>query len=206
MMIVITMLIYTISLELKLSPCVTIYSQCSNIKLLSPVYFGNGATCPQLSSQQIDTSTKMIACFEINATQDDFEGALLFKLQRYSDSQYDIDTSITETDKSGATHLHMLVAWKGKDSKPFLHIALVEHAKEFTWNEDELRKLYDKNRGWLKEYDNVTSNVWLMNNNMVVKMVSKVRGIKENFELSIFIYEEEMNKYAMKPLCIDLKR
>jgi hypothetical protein len=100
----------------------------------------------------------------------------------------------------------MLVAWKGKDSKPFLHIALVEHAKEFTWNEDELRKLYDKNRGWLKEYDNVTSNVWLMNNNMVVKMVSKVRGIKENFELSIFIYEEEMNKYAMKPLCIDLKR
>jgi hypothetical protein len=112
----------------------------------------------------------------------------------------------TGHNKNGAKHFHMLVAWKVKNSKPFLHIALIEHTKEFFWNEDELRKLCDKNRGWLKEYNGTTSNTWLIDNNMALKMISGVRGIKENFELSIYIFKEERDDYAMRPLRVNLER
>jgi hypothetical protein len=206
MVIVVTILMYTTSLKLQLPACVTIYNQCSNIKLLSPIYFSNGAVCSQLSGRKIDVVTKARVCFEISPTQDDFEGALLFKLQRYSNSQYNMNALDTETNNNETTHIHILIVWKMKESKPFLHIALVKHTKEFTWNEDELRKLYDKNRGWLREYHNTTSNAWLMDNNMVLKMISKIRGTRECFELSIFISEEVGDKYAMKPLCIDTRR
>jgi hypothetical protein len=74
-MIAAAMLMYIFSLRLQLLPCVTIHNQCSNIELVSPVYFDNGAICPKLSDRQIDIDTKMRAYFEINTTQNDVEGA-----------------------------------------------------------------------------------------------------------------------------------
>jgi hypothetical protein len=206
MVIVVTMLIYAVSLDLQLPACVTIHNQCSNTELAKPVYFSNGAVCPQLSNQQIDIGAKMRASFEINATQDEFEGALLYKLQRYSNSQYNMDTLAIETNKNETTHIYMLAIWKVKDFKPFAHVVLVEHTEEFTWNEDRLRKLYDKNNDWLREHDDIISDVWLIDDNMTLKMSFKVRGSKGNFELSIFISEEEKNDYAMRPLCVDFER
>jgi hypothetical protein len=208
MMIIVITLIYTVSLELELSACVIIHNQCPSIKLISPVYFGNGAVCPRLYSQQIDIGTETKSIFEINATQDEFEGALLYKLQRYdkSDDQSDMATSTTETNEKEAKCLQMLVTWKLKDSKPFVYVVLVEHTKEFTWNEDGLRKLYYGNHDKFKKYDDTTSETWFMDDNMALKMITKVRGLKGNFELSISISEEERDDHAMRPLRIDLTR
>jgi hypothetical protein len=173
--------------------------------LVSPVYFGNGAVCPKLSNQRIDIDTEMNACFEIETTQNDFEGALLFGLERCS-NWYNMDTSTTETNKNKTPHVHILAIWKVKDSKPFVRVVLVEHTREFTWNEDKLRKLYDKNFGWLKEYNNPMSDTWLMNSNVVLRISFKVKLLKENFELNISISEEEKDDYVMKPLYVDLER
>jgi hypothetical protein len=202
--IIITILIHAISLALQLSECVTIHNQCSNIELVSPVYFGSGIVCPKLSNQQIDISTTMRACFEINAIQDEFEGALLYKLQIYSDDQYHMDASTTETNE--ATHIQMLVAWKVNDVKSFVYIALVEHAKAFTWNEDELRRLYNKNYHLLREYDDMISNMWLIDDDMTLKTSLKLVGQKGNFGLSISISEEEKDNYAIRPIWINTKR
>jgi hypothetical protein len=205
-MIVIIVLMCTISLEFQLAPCVTIQNQCSNFKLESPIYFGNGAVCPKLSGQQIDISTRMNASFEINATEDDFEGALLFKLQRCTDSQRNMNASITGTDKNETAHIYMLVAWKVKDAKPFVRVVLVKHTKEFTWNEDKLRKFCDKNCSWLKKYDNIISDTWFMGDNMMLKTSFKARDLESNFELSISIFEEEKEDYTIRPFCIDFRR
>jgi hypothetical protein len=78
---------------------------------------------------------------------------------------------------------------------------LVEHAKEFTWNEDKLKKLYDANQGWLKKYDKTVSY-----DNMALKTTFKVEDLEGIFELSISISEEEGNMHAMRPLCIDFER
>jgi hypothetical protein len=204
--IVITVLMYTVSFGLRYPSCVTIRNQCSNTKLVSPVYFGNGATCPKLSSQQIDICAKTNAHFEINTIQDDFEGALLFKLQRYSNRQRNMNASTTETNKGEVAHVYMLAAWKVMDSKFFVCVVLIEHTKEFTWDESKLEKLYNKNRDWLKEYNDTTIVTWFMDNNIVLKTAFRVRGLKNNFRLSISIFEERGNDYDMKPIQINTER
>jgi hypothetical protein len=216
MMIIIIMLMSTIRLDLQLPACVTIHNQCSNIKLVSPVYFGNSVVCSKLSDQQISIGTIMRNYFEIETTQDRPEGTLLYKLQRYSDSPHNMNTLITENNE--AKCIQMLVVWKVKDPEPFAHVILVEHTKEFIWNEDELKKLYNKNCGWFEAYDSTTSYTWLVDDNLTLKTSLKVSGLKErfrthyivkmreNFELSIFISEEERDEHAMRPLCVDLER
>jgi hypothetical protein len=222
MMIVVAMLMCTVSHRLRFSPRIVIHNQCLNTKLMSPVYFGDGAVCPKLSNQRIDIGAKMNASFKINTIQNEFGGALLFKLQKYADSQYNMDASITETNKSESTHAYMLVIWRMKDFELFARVVLVEHTKAFTWNEDRLKKLYDRIFGWFKEYDDTISDTWLVNNNMVLKTSFKVRwsrenllGIlglkkartsKENFELSISISEEKSADYTMRPFRINLER
>jgi hypothetical protein len=199
------MLIYDVSLKLQLPSCVTIHNQCLNTELVSPVYFGNGAVYFKLFDQQVDIGSKMRVSFEINATQEEFECALLYKLQIYSDRQHGIDTSITENNDNKAKCVQMFIAWKVKDFSTFVHIALIEHAREFVWNEDKLRRLYNKNHNWLKEH-NVASTKWLVDDNMTLKTSLKVRGLKGNFELSIAISGEEKDDYAVRPLCVDLER
>jgi hypothetical protein len=205
MMIINTILIYTISLELQLPSCMIIHNQCLNIELVSPIYFGNGVVCPRLSGRQVNIGTTMRVCFEISTTQDDFEGALLYKLQKYSDNQYNIGALVTENNKYDATYVYMLAAWKVVDTKSFARIVLVEHTKEFTWDEDKLKRLYDKHCGWLKEYDHTISDTWLVNDSVTLKTSFEIRVLKGNFELSISISEEK-DDYAIRPLFVDLER
>jgi hypothetical protein len=197
------MLIYTVSLALQLPACLTIQNRCSNIDLVSPVYFGNGVVCPKLSDQQLDIYATMRVQFEIHTTQDEFVGVLLYKLQRHSVSQYNMGTSIMEANTNEIKYVQLLIAWEMKDSELSASVVLVE--REIIWNEDELRKLYYENNNLLKKYNDVISDTWLMDDNMVLKTTCRVKNLKENFELSISI-SEERDCYVMRPLCIDPKR
>jgi hypothetical protein len=203
-MIVVTVLIYVLSLILQLPSRVNIYNQCSNTRLASSVYFGNDTVSLNLSGEQIGFDTKMKTHSGSNVTQDDFVGALLFKLQRCS-NWYNMSISTTETSENESTHVYMLAAWKVKNSTPFVRVALVEHAKEFTWDKYELQKLYDKNYGWLKKCDDVTSYTWFMGDNMALKTLFRARVLEGKFELGIVISEEK-DGYAVRPLCINLER
>jgi hypothetical protein len=206
-MIAVMMLMHTVSLKLQLPACVTVHNGCLNIELVSPVYFGNGAVCPKLSDQRIGIGTETYASFEIYATQDEFEGALLYELQRYvgSDDRRDTDTLTKKTNKNKAKCAQMFVAWKVKDSEHFLYVVLIEHAKEFTWNENKLKEFYNKNHSRLKKYDDASSDAWLMDNNITLTTSFKVRGLKGNFELSILLSEEERYDH-MRPLYVDPER
>jgi hypothetical protein len=186
-----------------------IHNQCSNVKLISPIYFGNGVVYPKLSDQQIDIDTEMKTCFTINTIQNELKGTMLFKLQR-KENRFSIYLSNIFKrqgySNDEAKCIQMFIAWKVKNSKLFLYVALVKHLKEFTWNEDKLRNLYYKNHSWLKEYNNTRSDAWLMDDNIVLKTTFNTRDLKNIPELSISISEEEKNDGAMRPLCIHLER
>jgi hypothetical protein len=202
------MLIYTISLEFQLSTCIVIHNYCLNTELVSPIYFSNGAVCSKSFDQQIDIGTEARTSFKIETVEDNFESALLFKLKKHveSDDEYNMDTSITEIDENETTNVHMLVTWEVKDAKPFAYVALVEATKAFTWYEDKLKKLYDRNHDRLKKHDDIISYTWLVGNNTILKTKFKVRGSKRNTKLSIYISEEKKGNHAMRPFCINLKR
>jgi hypothetical protein len=202
------MLTHIISLDLQFPTCIFIQNQCSNTELVSPVYFGDGVVCPKLFDQRLDIGTKMTTSFAINATQDEFEGTLLYKLKRHvkSDGQCNTSTSTTEANKNETVHVHMLVTWKMKDAKPLVRAILLEHTEEFIWNESRLVELYNKNHSRTKEYADAISFTWLMDDNVVLKTTFILRSLKGKPELSISISEEEKDEYAMKPLCVDLER
>jgi hypothetical protein len=208
MIIAVTMLIYTVSLKFQLPPRMIIHNQCSKINLVSPTYFGNGAICPELFGQQIDINAETRVCFEINATQDDFEGALLYELQRHvkSDDQHNMNILTTEINENDAKCIRMLAAWKVEGFRLSVLLALIEHTKELTWNRVKLKKLYYENRRWLKRYVSTTLDTWSMDNNMALKTTFKVRYLKGKFYLSIFISEEENGGYAVRPLWINTER
>jgi hypothetical protein len=204
MMIAVIMLMRTISPTPRLPSSVTIHNQCSYTELISPIYFGNGAICPKLSGQQMDVNTKMSVCFDIYIIQDDFESALLLELQRYFDSQYSMDTLTTETNET--IHVYMLVAWKVKDSKFFVYVALIEHNKELTWSEDKLKKLYNENCNRLMECNDTMLDTWLVGDNIALKTTFSARNLKGALELNISISEEKRNDYAIRPLRVDLEK
>jgi hypothetical protein len=203
-MITIAMLIYTISLKFQSPSRIIIHNQCSNINLVSPIYFGNGAVCPSLANQQIDINTATKMQFEINTTQDEFEGVLLYKLQRNvaSDDQNNRNTRT----KNEAKCVYIFVAWKVKDAEPFVRVALVEHTKNIVWNEDKMKELYEKNCGGLKKYNDSISDTWIIDDYMTLKTMFEIEDLEKNFELSISISEEEKDDDAMKPLCVHPKR
>jgi hypothetical protein len=203
MMMIVMMLIYAVSLEFQLLRYITIHNQCLNTKLASPIYFSNGVVCPQLFDQQIDIGTETRISFEVNTIKNEFEGVLLFRLERYFDNQY---KSTVETNRNEATHVYMIVAWKVKKARHFAYIALVEHTKALIWNEDKLKKLYYENYDQLKEYNDTISDTWLVNNNMVLKTTFSARDLEGIPEPSISISEEKKSGYAMRPFCIHPER
>jgi hypothetical protein len=208
MILAVTMLIYTVSFKFQLPPRMIIHNQCSKINLVSPIYFGNGAVCPKLSDQQIDVNAKTRVCFEINATQDDFEGALLYKVQRHvkSDDQHNMNILTTEINENDAKCIQMLTAWKVEDFRLSVLLALIEHTKKFTWNRVKLKKLYYENRRWLKRYVSTTLDTWSMDNNVALKTTFKVRYLEGNFYLSISISEGENDGYAVRPIWTNTER
>jgi hypothetical protein len=117
-----------------------------------------------------------------------------------------MDTSTMEIDKDEATHIHMLAAWEMKDAKPFACVILIEHTKEFTWNENKLKELYYKNRSWLKEFGGTTSYTWFMDNHMVLKTTFIAKDLKRTPEISISVYEKEKDASTMRPLWMDTER
>jgi hypothetical protein len=204
MMIVITMLMYTVSFAFQLPACAIIHNQCSNIKLTSPVYFSNGTVFPKLHNQQIDAGTKMKAYFEIEATQNKFVGVLLYKLQRYSDQTHtDIFTAKAVTKP---TCIQILVTWKMKYPKSFAYIVLLKNIRGLEWNEEKLKKFYNENHDRLKRYSNSTSYKWLIDDKTVLKTTFEVNNSKRVPELNICISEEKKDDYVMRPLWVDVER
>jgi hypothetical protein len=202
---------YTISALPQPTIKVNIYNQCANTKLVSPIYSGNGTIYPKLSEKQIDIGTKMKTCFSINTAQDKSEGILLFKLQREKREENRLSVYLFNLfrlkgcSNDEAKCVQMLIAWKMKDTKILSHVALVEHDKAFTWNENKLRSLYDENRGWLKEYNETIPDKWFMDDITLKTTLNKI-DLKGILELNLSISEEEKGNNAMKPLCVHLKR
>jgi hypothetical protein len=184
---------------------IAIYSQYSGLELTSPVYFSTGA-CHVSLSQKTNAVNALEVSSGIDSDQKDLKGALLYKLQikhaNRADNQF--DNSITPN-KNIEKSIHLFVFWNVGDHDYEFRVCLIEFDNEFTWNEDKLRKLYDKNRDQLKKYNGIISSTWITGNNMILKTSSRINYLEENSELNITISEEK-DDYAIRPFYIDLER
>jgi hypothetical protein len=199
MLIVLT---YAVSLSIKPSFKLNIYNQCLNIDLVSPTYFTNfWLECHGPPNYKVCVGDTVRSSFIINKPGNEYYGALIYRLQRkqiYESTEMNEDTSSVA---------HLLVFWAtSKFNELHADVLLVEHDKEFNWNKDDLRKLYDRHHDQLEEYDNIISVTWFMDDNIILKATFKINGPKETFDLNISISEAEKCDYAIRPIWVNTKR
>jgi hypothetical protein len=157
-----------------------IHHQFPGVELVSPVYGSDGAECCLLPDQKVDVDSMMQTDFDIDPTQEESIGILMYKLQRKYTGQYD---------KNNAICIQFVVIWKVNSSGEFrLASRLIEHDKYHTWDRDELMKLakryvlFSIRRG-------PTEETWLMRDNTVLMINLNATREEECYKLEITIAE-----------------
>jgi hypothetical protein len=185
---------------------ITIYNLYPGLELISPVYYSNGTTYCVSSSQKTDTGTTIEASFGIDSKQEDFKGALLYKLQRkYATRTDNQPNNIIASAEDVTTSVHLLVVWNIRDYDHGFRVCLIEYADDFTWDEDKLWALYRKYNDQI--YVDCNSNIitWVTCDGTAVKTRrNAVYG--SEYKLNIIISEGTGLYNIKEPMKINPKR
>jgi hypothetical protein len=130
--------------------------------------------------------------------QDILEGALIYRIQRIQ--HVESDKSVHDKSKD----IQLVVAWHVEHKKELhVRVLLVEHDREFDWDEDKLRRLHQKYWHSLNTQTDPIKSNWLLDNMMVLTTTIKV--MNEGYRWDISIYEGSKSNVE-RPLWIDIER
>jgi hypothetical protein len=183
------------SFTFQLTVSLSIYNQCQDINLASPVYFMYGGRWHVTPDQKIDANAVMRNRLKFYSGRSILEGALVYRIQK----------KYTESDKlvqGESKQVQLLVVWCGERTKE-LHVRalLIEHDKKL--DKDRLKKLYQKYWHLFKEQVNSIGNNWLLYDATV--LTTTVKTMNEGHRWDIFISEGIKNNVE-RPLWINVKR
>jgi hypothetical protein len=148
--------------------------------------------------QEIGSRDVMMNRLEFSSEQDILEGILVYKIQR---QHAESDESIQDESKC----IQLLVAWHVEHTKG-LHVRalLVEHDKEFNWDEDKLEQLHQKYWHSLDAWVHSDGGNWILDDESVLTLpVALTNG---GYKFEIFISEEKKYINVMKPFWLDVER
>jgi hypothetical protein len=156
---------------------VNIENQCSDIKLVSPVYFSDGATRMTCPDQKAEQGGSMETSFVIDTHRKTFEGAFMCQIKRKdinADSQPSTHTNQTPENEPKSTQL--LVAWKiSRFGELFAYALLINHDADVVWNMGKLKGLYHDHRCRLNASKSC-SNTWRMDENTLLVVELDLMG------------------------------
>jgi hypothetical protein len=188
LMVIYVMLIYIVSFTLQSAIDLTINNQCTDIELISPIYFIKDAKCYIQFPQQVNEKSIMRTNFITDINRSTFGGALLYHLQRKA------NTSIS---------VQLLVIWGSTSDRIYSHVYLIKHESTHDWDKDKLKRLYDVYNSQYKMCF-IQEKYWLLDDNMLLRTVCETS--REGFEIEIIIYEEKYPFHPMKSLWVDPNR
>jgi hypothetical protein len=175
----------------------TIHHQFPGTELVSPLYHSNSATCYLSSDQSVNAGSIIQAGFDVNLTQDNAMGALMYKLQRKNTDQFNEEES---------TCIQLFIFWEVDSSKkPEVYSYLIEHDKSYIWDEDRLMRqifwcdLFDIQYGPIEE-------TWLVYDNAVFMTSVNVTCEEGCCKLEMTISEGSIKDDTRRPLYIDMNR
>jgi hypothetical protein len=187
-------LICVASLVFQSPISLNIYNRHQDINLTSPVYFIHGGKWHVAPDQEIGVMQNYL---EFDSGQDILEGALVYGIQRKQ----------TESDKliqNEPENIQLLVAWHAEYTNGLdIRALLVEHDKGFNWDEDKLKRLYQRHWHPLDAWVDFIGNDWLLNNATVLRV--NVNVMNGGYRWDIVIYEGE-RVVIEKPLWVDTER
>jgi hypothetical protein len=166
---------------------VTINNRCTNIKLVSPVYFAKDTTRHIQLPQQVDSKSMVKFKFRTSINRDAFGGVLLYHMQGK---------------ENASACVRLLVIWGCKSDRIYSHALPIEHKSTFVWNEDKLKMLYDI---YDSQYNKCFSaEGWLLNDN--TKLKTKCESSYGGLEMNAIISEEKDLDGPIEPLWVDPNR
>jgi hypothetical protein len=190
-------LICVTSFVLRSPISLNIYNGCLHTNLMSPAYFIHGGKWDILPDKRVDIIHIMRSRLEFDPGQDVLEGALVYEIRR---KLIESGEFIQNESKS----IHLLVAWHIDHTKgSAVYALLVEHDKEFNWDEDKLRRLYQKYWHPLGAWSKFIGNNWLLNDATVLRAAVDI--MNGGYKLDIII--SERNEVVIeRPLWVDAER
>jgi hypothetical protein len=214
---------YIISFNFQRTMDVTVYHQCSDIELVSPVYFCNDGSYHEYPIERTDHGTVTKIGFRFDPNRNSSGSILMYKVQRKvntrSDHQSSIDVIYTNVIEETLKMIRLLVIWKVEYlKKPEVKAMLVEYDNKLVLNEDELVQLYNNAVNMSFNYD--TSYYLGRENHILNKYTALVcdhaalkvvydEEWKDGLELKINISGVEYNArdiHIIKLMWIDPKR
>jgi hypothetical protein len=166
--------------------------------MISPVYFIHGGKWHISPGQEIGVRTVMKSRIEFDSVQDILDGALVYKIQR---KHAESDEFIQDESKN----IQLLIAWRGDHTKGLdVRVLLVEQSKKFNWDEDKLKRLYQKYWHPLDAWVDFIGNNWLLDDATVLG--AEVDAMNGGYRWDIHISERKEASVIERPLWIDAER
>jgi hypothetical protein len=177
---------------------VFIHNQCSDFELVSPVYFGHNAIWVKSPDQKVDANMVTVASLGRDVVENEFSSALIYKLQRKNIESN--DTSNMDNTKDTSTNIQLLIMW-GSDIRCeiYLHVLLIKHSNEITWDEDKLKKLHSMHHNLLKK-GWVVRHTWLLDGVTVLKTM--LRWKYKGYMIEVIISEWTREEDSKEPLWV----
>jgi hypothetical protein len=182
-----------------------IHHQFPGIELVSPVYANRHATCHLPLDQKVDVGSKVQVGFNIDPTQNESIGALMYKLQKKSTNQLNKDAIYSEEE---ARHIQLVMFWRVNNSSKefYIYSLLIERDKNQVWDGDRLIELAKYYYLRYTRHESI-KDTWLMHNNTV--LVTGVNATREEsyYKLEMTIYETSVeDNDTRRPRYIDVNR
>jgi hypothetical protein len=175
-----------------------LHHQLPGIELVSPVYAGDGVECYLSPDQTVDIGSTTQAEFNINLTQDEPIGILMYELKKQVHKD-----AISNEDET--TCIRFYIVWKFNNVKEFcLFSDMIEYDQGCIWDRDRLIRL-------ARRYKTVNIHVpieetYLMRDNTeLMKKVNLTRE-EECYKIEITISEESRDEYTWRLEYIDVDR
>jgi hypothetical protein len=180
-----------------------IHHQFPGIELVSPMYISDGSTCYLSPVQRIDVDSTAKIGFNIDPTQKESIGVLMYKLQRKNTDELDEGTMFSEDE---TTYIQLFTIWKVTSSKEFHVVShLIEHDKDRVWDRDRLKKLVERCKLYDIQYGPI-EETWLMHDNTVLSTRINANREAEYYKIELSISEASIKYDTLRLEYIDVDR
>jgi hypothetical protein len=180
-----------------------IHHQLPGIELVSPIYASDGSTCHLLPDPRVDAGYTAQIGFNIDFTQDESIGALIYKLQRKSADQSNEDTTSNE---DGAPCTQLIVIWNVNSFKDlYVYSRAIEQDQGYVWDSDRLMNLA-KRYCLLGIQHCLIEETWLTHDGIAFMTNLNVTCEAECYKLEMTISEAIIDRDAQRPWDLNLNR
>jgi hypothetical protein len=178
-----------------------VHNQCLGIELVSPVYAYDNATCHLSPDQRLDSGSTMKAGFNIDSTQEESIGILMYELKNTKQFSNNV---ISREDKARCAHFSMI--WKVNNSKEFyVNWHIIVHEKGRIWNRDKLIELAKQCDIFNIKHSPIEETL-LTHNNTVLMTRANITHEGECYILEITISETNIRHNTWRPWYLDMDR